>query len=470
MFWLGTIKFVLSYRIQQLPIYQILRTAKWGSVDSISILLYNMINMLLVSHLGIEAISIVSAVLIAQLVFRAFDNAINDVARSLVGQSTSKQKKNFPHSLEKLKNRVGQSDQQLLLGQTIGFNTLLPTITLGLVVGGLSIVFPVQVLRLFGTEAPVAASGAAYFQIVCGCIFLDFLVKMMKSTLQGLAETSTSAMSGLSGNVTHAIVGGLGVYLLDFGLVGVAWATVFGRMVEVISLVRPLRNLGFTKKVGSLRPSLDVQKYLIKQAAPELGKMLIYRGSMAFFWHILLSHGEYVLASKRIADTINDTCLAFLGGLTIAISHHVSNAYGDKNYSLIWRYTWRTVRFGVIVVVCTGMLIILAGENITSAFFSDDYRVIKMTGTFLLIGVLNDIAGITKDIVTTALKGVQQSRIFMVEGVVSNVLFSSALAVAYVQNASLMTVLILDVCFWFLQMAIVSWYFYSRKWERTTTE
>jgi Na+-driven multidrug efflux pump len=147
---------------------------------------------------------------------------------------------------------------------------------------------------------------------------------------------------------------------------------------------------------------------------------------MAFYWHILQSHGEFVLPSKRTADTIIDTSLAMLGGLGIAISHHVSKAYGDRDYSLVRLYTWSTVRFVVIAVASIGMLIILTGESVVSAFFSDDYRVVKMTCTFLIIGVLNDMSALAMNIVSTSLKAVQQYRIFMVSGVVSNVLFAGA--------------------------------------------
>jgi Na+-driven multidrug efflux pump len=218
--------------------------------------MYNIINMVLLSHLGIQAISAVAAVLIVQLVFTAFDNAINEVARSLVGQSTSKEKENFPASLEKIKNRIDHQKRELLLVQTISFNALMSTIMLGMLVGGLSIVFPVQVLRFFGTEVSVASYGATYFQIVGGCIALNFLVRVMRSTLQGLDETGICAKSG---NFTHVVVGSLGVYLLSFGLVGVAWATVMAGTVEVIFLMPALYNRVFSKKVASFRAIWDVR-------------------------------------------------------------------------------------------------------------------------------------------------------------------------------------------------------------------
>ncbi|WP_240873942.1 MATE family efflux transporter [Shimazuella soli] len=462
---MGIFQSVWTYRVKKLTVYPILQTAKWGSVDSFSQLAYSMVNMLLLSHLGIAAISAVSAVLIVQLFCYVFDGAINEVARSLIGQSTSEKKKELPESLEKQKKLVDSCDQETLLVQTVSINVVVLTVILGILVGGLAVAFPVQILQFSGTEKAVAVYGAAYFQIVGGCFGLTFLVSAMKSIFQGTKQMGISATSGVMGNITHVVAGSLGVYLLGFGLEGVAWATILGRMVEIVFLLYKLRKGVFARKLEFAGSIWEVQKYLLKKAFPKMENMLIYRVSMGVFWHILQGYGEVTLPAKRISDTISDIAFAFLAGLGAATNYHVSKSYGNGDFSLIKRYTWSTIKFVAGVVVVVGTILILTGERIASFFFSNNTQVVELTGTWIIVQMFNELVSLPTMIVSESLNGVQATKIFRKSGRWSNFAFLASLWIAHLLGASLLTVMILDSGFWFMQMAILTRYFYSGGWE-----
>ncbi|WP_240875537.1 MATE family efflux transporter [Shimazuella soli] len=255
--------------------------------------------MLLVAHLGIQAVLIVASTFMVTLVYTAIDQSYGGTTSPWVSQCTSEKKKNLPKSLQVLKDPCkDMAENQTLLVQTIILQTLWFSMVFGLLVGWIAIVFPSELLQLFGSSETVAQAGSAYCQVMIGLICLSSFSNVLENTLQGLEQAKRSAQANVVKNGTHLLLGLGGIYFLHSGVVGIAWAAILGQAAGLMYAARFLRKLGFQTKL-ILRPNWNFQKDALHNAAPLMADMLFYQMNNIFMFNILRSYGEVVFASAN---------------------------------------------------------------------------------------------------------------------------------------------------------------------------
>jgi Na+-driven multidrug efflux pump len=411
-------------------------------------------NMAFLARLGTTIINAVAATTILLFFFVSVDkNGLKVVMGKLIGQSTSKKLANLPPCLQRVKAP--------LLVQHIADNSLFSSLLLGLLVGGLAIVFPEEILELSGAEHAVAVHGAPYFQIIMGCIIVSSLASSLTSTLNGLKEQKRVTIAAGCMLLTHIVLGSLAVYVFDLGLKGVAWANVVAIVVQVVMLARLLAHRGFSSRV--IRPNWRLQWYICKEAWPLVVDKLSFQACIAVYWHVLQHHGSDVLASQRVANQIMLVPLALFVGMYAVISPYVAEYYGDEDYKSIRSFT--TKMFCVGTVFCGVVLLTtsLVGSWVSPLFFPDDKSLLEMTQGWLLFLVLVHGSNTALQIVTHTLKAVGSKGIVLLSSLLGNGLWAVSLYI-WGKTTDVMIVSCFQVVATLLKLIILGWHFYTQKW------
>ncbi|WP_028778422.1 MATE family efflux transporter [Shimazuella kribbensis] len=433
-------------------------------MTSLSAVLGDFINLMFLAHLGTAAITGVAATAIINFFFVSVDkNGLKAVTGRLVGQSTSEELANLPSYLQQVKEEA-KENRGMVLVQHITYNSLFSSLLLGLLVGVLAIAFPREILELGGAERAVAVYAAPYFQIIMGCVVFTAIANSLTSTLNGLKETKSVTIAATSVFFVQITLGYLAVNVLDFGLKGVACANVAAIVMQVVILARMLHKKGFSNRLVKLRPDCHFQWGTCKEAWPLIFERLSFQACVAVFWHVLQSHGTEVMASYRIANQITLIPLAFFIGLYPVITPYVSQYYGNKEYRSIRSFTTTILLVGTL---CCGIVLMgtyFIGPWVTTQLFTDDKSLLEMTKMWLLFLVFTHVSNTALQIVTYSLKAVGSKNIILISSLASNGAWGVSLYL-WGSTGNLMLISSLQVVATIVKMAILCWYFYSRRWE-----
>jgi Na+-driven multidrug efflux pump len=439
-----------------------LQTAGWAGAGQLSKTVTGFINMLLVAHLGIQAILIVTCTFMVTLIYLAIDQQLRGVTTPLISQCTSEKKQNLPKSLVTLKEHCKETDKQTVLVQTITVQALLFSMAFGFLVGGLALVFPNEILQLTGASNSVAFEGKTYCQIMIGSICLLSLSGTMEGTLEGIGQAKRSAQAGIMKNGTHLLFSFVGIYFLDIGVVGVALASIIGEVVGLIFMAHFLRKIVFQEKLFSFLPNWGVQKDVFRNAIPLMADMLFYQMNAAFLWYILQSYGDVVFASQRISAEIMAIPSAIFWGFYVSVSQFVPRAYGDCDYRRVKQYTTSMLKVGVLTSCIILSFVFLYGKQLAK-LFSNDQQMITTTHQWIFIYVLVGVVGVIYNVIARALKAIQENTIILMSSFISNAFWCISLFITW-QYMSLWSVATTYVLYLSLEAAIVAWYFYSWRW------
>lgn len=445
----------------------VLSKTKWSFVTSLCTYLGDFVNLAFLAHLGTAAITGVAAASIITFFYVSIDkNGMKAVTGQLIGQCTNSKLANLPPYLQRVKDRTKENHGMVLV-QHITYNTLFSSLCLGLLVGGLAIAFPTQILELGGAELTVAVYGAPYFQIVMGSIVISSIANSLASTLNGFKEQKKVAIAAICMFFTQVSLGFLAVHVLDLGLKSVAFANVIANVVQVVILTKMLyRQEMFTSLLVKLRPDLSFLWGTVKEAWPLMFEKLSSQACTALYWHELQTRGMEVMASQRIANQITLIPLAMFVGLYPVITPYVSQYFGGDEYKSIRTFTTSVLLGGTL---CCGSVLVgtyFIGPEVTSLFFTDDESLMQLTQMWLLFLVFTHGSNTALQIITYSLKAVRSNKIIMISSLASNSIWAVSLCI-WGSTSNLMLVASLQVMATLLKLTILGWYFYTNRWVPT---
>ena len=224
-------------------IKKIIRLAFPAMMENLLQMLMGVVDNYLVAQVGLIAVSGVSVANNIITIYQAIFIALGAAVSSLVAKSLGE--KNAQKSLHY------QSE------------SLLVTFGLSLVLGLVSLGLGKRILTWLGTDAAVTQAGGLYLSIVGGLIVSLGLMTTLSSFLRALGKPQLPMYISLLTNVLNAVLSAVAVFILHWGIVGVACSTVLARLVGTLLLAS---QLPIKKIIKNIRWTLD--RDLIKIALP----------------------------------------------------------------------------------------------------------------------------------------------------------------------------------------------------------
>lgn len=196
--------------------------------------------------------------------------------------------------------------QQALFSEVVSL-----TVGLGVVLGGLAVFTGRSLLEMMGAEDAVLEMGATYLSLVGGaCLFMG-LMTSLGAYLRAKGRYRLPVMVSLLANILNAILSALAVFVFQWGLVGVALATVLSRLLGVLVLWSQL-DMPLAQVRCHLSPCSD----LVKLALPASLERLMMRLGDVVVLSLVVRLGTRVLAGAAVGESLAQ--FIYLSGFALA--------------------------------------------------------------------------------------------------------------------------------------------------------
>ncbi len=334
----------------------------WPAVcESFFVALAGMVDSLMVSSLGAEAVAAVGLTTQPKFFGLSLFIAINVSISALVARRRGEKRKD--------------SANQILLV------ALMFVILAIIVVSSLCVGFANEIIRFCGSQEETHDLAVAYYRIIMGGMVFNVLSMAINAAQRGAGNTKIA----MTTNVTSNIVNMVGNYLLiqgnfgfpALGIHGAAIATVFGTVIACIMSFASL----FKKDNFVSIPYIIQAK--IKASTEPLVSM-IKLGSSVFIEQVLMrigfmstsimaaDMGTAAMAAHQVGMNILGLTFSFGDGMQVAAVSLIGKSLGEGSAEKAKAYgkTCRMIGFGISC--CLAVAYFFGGETLYRLFFKEE--------------------------------------------------------------------------------------------------
>lgn len=282
---------------------QLLRIALPAMAEQFLQMLMGFVDNYLVAQIGLAAVSGVSIANNILAIYQALFIALGAGISSILSRDLAAKKE----------EPVNQSMADAL------WLTSIISLLLGLV----SIVGNVWLLKVLGTSTIVAQEGGLYLAIVGGGIISLGLLTSMGAIVRVQGYVKLPMGISILTNFLNALFSALSIYIFDLGITGVALSTVLSRTVGTLILMQKLPIKAIFQK---LRWKVD--KQLLEIVLPAAGERLMMRAGDVVIIAIIVTLGSKVVAGNAVGETV--TQFNYLPAMAISVATIIQVASNVK--------------------------------------------------------------------------------------------------------------------------------------------
>jgi putative MATE family efflux protein len=350
---------------------------------------YNLIDMLLVGRLGSNAVASIGS--------SSFFIGLGFSINSLVVMGTA----------IKVAHALGEKDyiqvkKYINAGSTIN---LIIAIAYGLllVFGGK---YLIGFLKL---ENAIVERDAYYYLAINGPVFLfNFFNILYSRILSSYGNNKLAFKINSIGLVLNIILDPLFIYVLDFGVVGAAYATLCAHIVMFI-LFR-LR----TQKTFKFDPSLGIDKEKIKEiirlGIPISFQRILFTIINIFLARIIAIFGTEAIAAQKIGFQIESVSFMIIGGLNGAIAAFTGQNFGAKKYDRVVSGYYAALKIGITYSGIMTLIFLAFNVPLIKLFIRDELT-ISMASSYLIVLAFSQIFSAMEVITNGLFTGIGKPKI-----------------------------------------------------------
>lgn len=346
-------------------------------------MLMGMVDNYLVASLGLIAISGVSVASNIITIYQAIFIALGAAISSLISKT------------------LAQGDKESLAYHTAEAIKL--TLLLSLLLGLISLLFGRQMLDLLGTEKAVAEAGGLYLALVGGTIVLLGLMTSFGALVRVMRNPRFPMYVSLLTNVLNALLSGLGIYVFQLGIVGVALGTVLARLVGVVIL---WRELDFFK----IRWSWGLDGELLRLSLPAAGERLMMRAGDVVIIAIVVAFGTGAVAGNAIGEVLTQFNYMPIFGVSTATVMLVAHAVGEGDMRAVGLIRKRTFWLSFACMLPVALGIFAFGRPLTS-LYTNNSGAITASLLVILFSLLGTPMAVGTVIYTALWQGLGNARL-----------------------------------------------------------
>ncbi|MDD4291424.1 MAG: MATE family efflux transporter [Clostridia bacterium] len=404
---------------------EILRISIPAVLESLLTTMTSMIDSKMVSSLGIAAISAVSVTNQPRLFILCIFFAINTTVSSLTARYFGK-------------------------GDRDGANRILATalvgvFILGLIIGGLCIVFAEPIMKICSNQPDTMADSVAYFRIVAGGILFNVIFMVINASLRGCGYTKLTLVSNIASCAVNIV---LNYMLIEghwgapaLGIKGAALATVGGTIVAMfICFVFIIKKSFYISIFYYIKQKLKLTMRCVLEMWEMLRKIvlenLLTRVGFLISGMIAARTGSLSMSVYSIGMHLLNVNFALGSGMQTAAVALVGKSFGAGNTEEIKSYSKQILKFGAIASIVLSAAFIVLGKPYYSFFGDNDTFITMGAISCIIIGLISPIQ--TAQIIYSGIfQGVGDVRYTMIASIISVTLVNTLVnfVAVYVFNA-----------------------------------
>lgn len=255
-----------------------------------------------------------------------------------------------------------------------------------LVVTTVSIVFSHQIFELLNIESHVSPLATRYFNIYMIGLFAFFGFNGIASVLRGMGDSMTPLWFMVIATITNIALDLLFVMVFNWGIDGVAWATVIAHIIPFVmgAIYLTRRHQFISFRPSEMRFNKAIFRQSIKIGLPTGFQQTFVALGMTALLRIVNNFDTSVLAAYTIAGRIDSLAGMPALNLSSALSSFVGQNLGAGRPDRIKKGFWATLYFSWVISLLVMAIVFFWGEQLIG-IFNRDPQVIKYGTEYLHI-------------------------------------------------------------------------------------
>lgn len=261
------------------------------------------------------------------------------------------------------------------------------------------------VLEIVGVAPLLMDYAKTYLQIVGGCCLLNALTPIFSSYLRAFGYTRQPLIATLSANVLNLLLNAFFLFVVHWGVAGVALATVISRLVNLIIVMLCSRILVHAKERPERISNREILLQILRVGIPSALETAIYNIAMTITIRFLNTMDENGVNVTARAYAMQITNFSYCIGAALAQANAIMTGWriGAHDYDACDKGTKKAALIGVVVAALLETTFALCAEPIMH-LFTDDPAMISLVGKLLAIDIALEIGRVTNLVFVQALK------------------------------------------------------------------
>ena len=244
-----------------------------------------------------------------------------------------------------------------------------------------------------------------YLEIVGGFCFLNALIPIFSSYLRAFGFSKHPLYATMTGNILNLVLNAFFLFVMKWGVAGVAIATVISRIVNLLINIICSRILIKTDMYTERMKTFDIFKQIIRIGLPSAFETALYNIALTLtirFLNQMDANGLNVTARAYAMQIAN---FSFCVGVSLAQANAILTGWhvGAKEYDKCDKQTKKAAIIGIIVATILESLFAIFSAQIMR-LFSDDPEMVRLVGILLTIDIVLEIGRVSNLVFGQALK------------------------------------------------------------------
>lgn len=260
-------------------------------------------------------------------------------------------------------------------------------------------------LELVGIAPLLAVHARTYLQIVGSFCILNALIPIFSSYLRAFGHTKQSLIASLGANVLNLVLNAFFLFVLHWGVAGVAIATVLSRIGNLIAVMLSSHMLIHAKEQPERADNREILGQIIRVGLPAALETALYNVAMTLtirFMNQMDAEGLNVTARSYAAQITN---FSYCIGAALSQANAILTGWhiGAGAYEACDKGTKKAAVIGVVTAALIETAFALC-SGILMRIFTDDPEMTALVGRLLYIDIFLEIGRVTNLVYGTALK------------------------------------------------------------------
>lgn len=358
-----------------------------------------------------------------------------------------------------------------LAAKEISSVSLSINLAFGLVLSLAVVLLGESLLKGMNLPANLMDEARTYLMIVGGFSFFEALIMASSAILRSNGFTRDMMYITIAMNILNVI----GNYIFIFGpfglpvlgVEGVAYSTVFSRVLGVVAtvfiLVKRLPGWISIKQLAKW-PKKHV-KNLLSIGIPSAGEHLSYEGSQVIITYFVAMLGTEALTAKIYVQNI--TSFIFLFSLSVALGNQIiiGHKVGAREHESAYHRCMKSLKQALLLTFAASAVIAVFSEELLG-IFTENTEIIKVASILILLALILEPGRAINLVVISSLKAAGDVQFPVILGILS--MWGVSVTLAYLLGihfgmglAGIWIAFIIDE--WFRGILMI-WRWNKRKW------
>lgn len=294
--------------------------------------------------------------------------------------------------------RPSVAQQALRLG-------LLFNLSAGAVITAILCLLAEPILQIVGIARDLLEPARIYLQTVGLFCICNALTPIYSSYLRSFGHTADTLVSTVAANLLNLGLNALFLYVMNWGVFGVALATGISRLVNLLWVWAAARRRIQTVQDNAPLNNRELFRKIIQVGLPAAMETSLYNLAITIVISLLNRMDSTGMQATARAYTIQLTNFSFCVGAALAHANAIFVGWhiGAGELEECARTTCRNARIAIGISVVTACLLALAAPRILP-FFTDDPQMARLVGLLLVVDIFLEIGRASNLVFGFALK------------------------------------------------------------------